>query len=61
MTRNSKDIVHLISLNTQGMRSGPKRARLREYIMQQKANIVFLQETHFTPDFEILIKNEFNK
>ena len=53
MTRNSKDIVHLISLNTQGMRSGAKRARLREYIMQQKANIVLLQETHFTPDFEI--------
>ena len=59
MTSNHKDILHLISLNTQGIRNGAKRARLREYIIQQKANIVFLQETHFTPEIESVIKNEF--
>ena len=60
MSSNNKDIVHFISLNAQGLRNSAKRARLREYISQQKANIIFLQETHFTPDIKTLIINEFN-
>ena len=51
------DIVHLISLNAQGLRNISKRARLKEWIFQQKADIIFLQETHFSLDIELLLKN----
>ena len=56
---NSEKIVHLISLNAQGLRSSLKRARLKEWIFQQKATIVFLQETHFTTEIEYLVKKDF--
>ena len=54
------DIVHFISLNAQGLRNISKRARLKEWIFQQKADIIFLQETHFSLDIEHLLKNEFD-
>ena len=55
---NSKlnNIVHFISLNVQGLRSKDKLARLGQYIIQQKANFVFIQETQFTIELEYLIK-----
>ena len=60
-TFKQNDIVHFISLNAQGLRMKEKRARLGQYIIQQKANFVFIQETHFTVDLEYLIKQEFNE
>ena len=58
-TTNFKDIVHLISINAQGMRNISKRARFKEWIFQQKANIILIQESHFTSDIEYLVQNEF--
>ena len=60
-TSKQNDIVHFISLNVQGLRNKDKRARLGQYIKQQKANFVFIQETHFTIELEYLIKQEFNE
>ena len=55
---NLKDVLHLISLNTQGLRNSAKRGRLT-YILQQKAQIIFLQETHFSLEIESLVENDF--
>lgn len=51
---------HIISLNCQGLRSGNKRARLKQYITMQKAEIVFIQESHFTPEISDSIREEFD-
>ncbi|VDI15401.1 blast:LINE-1 retrotransposable element ORF2 protein [Mytilus galloprovincialis] len=40
--------LHICSLNCQGLRKYEKRIRLKEWIKQQKCNIIFLQETHFS-------------
>lgn len=40
--------LRIISLNVQGLQNFHKRGRTRTWINCQKANIVFLQETHFT-------------
>ena len=58
--QSTSDFIHLLSLNVQGLRNSSKRARLNEYILQQKANIVFLQETHFTTEIKNIIENDFN-
>ena len=48
-----------ILLNVQGLRDKLKRARLKEYLSQQKADIAFLQETHFSSDMQSVLKDEF--
>lgn len=45
---------HFVSLNTQGLNNTNKMSRLLVWLKQQKAHIVFLQETHFSPS----IKND---
>ena len=57
--QNKKDIIHVVSVNTQGLKNSSKRARLHEWIKQQKCSIVLIQETHFTADMDILLKQEF--
>ena len=54
------DIVHLISVNAQGLRDILKSARLKEWTFQQKVDIIFLQKTHFSLDMEHLLKDEFD-
>ena len=45
--------IHFLSLNVQGLRDRLKRSRLKEYIDTQNAQIVYLQETHFTNDITV--------
>ena len=53
MDKNNEQVYdHFISLNTQGLRDRNKSLRLIEYIKQQKAHFIYLQETHFSPDIE---------
>ena len=52
--------IHFLSINVQGLRDKMKRARLREWLSQQKADIAFLQETHFTSDMNLVLKDEFS-
>ena len=54
--------IHFLSLNVQGLRDRLKRSRLKEYIATQKAQIVYLQETHFTNDITVkLLLQEFSE
>ncbi len=53
--------LHLVSINAQGLRDRAKRARLKQWIVQQKADIVFLQESHFTPDLMSTITTDFDE
>ena len=56
---NRLQYVHLLSLNVQGIRAQSKRLRLKEYIKQQNAQIILIQETHFTSEIEDSIKQDF--
>ena len=40
----------LLSLNVRGLRDFKKRKTIINWIMKQKADIIFLQETYSTPD-----------
>ena len=42
--------VHILTLNVQGIRDRKKQKRMFEWSKQQKASVLFLQETHLTPD-----------
>ena len=53
--------LHLLCLNTNGLRSSEKRSRLNEYIKFQKVDILYLQETHFTNDIFTKIRSEFDQ
>ena len=55
----NKDSVHLISMNAQGLGNINKQARFREWIKQQKAHIIFVQETHFTLNIETQLNQSF--
>ena len=48
MTENSN--VHILTLNVQGVRDKNKQKRVFEWAKQQKANILYIQETHLTTD-----------
>lgn len=50
---------HILSLNCQGLRHGQKLERLNQYILIQKANIVFIQESHFTPEMSTILHDKF--
>ena len=41
--------LHLLTLNAQGIRDKNKQRRFIEWCKQQKADLLFLQETHLTP------------
>jgi len=52
------DLLHIVTLNSQGLRDFLKRLRCKQWIIQQKVDVVFLKETHFTEDilpFYVLI------
>jgi hypothetical protein len=53
--------IQFLSLNCQGIRQFEKRARLKQYILSQKCQILLLSETHITVDIENLIAKEFNE
>jgi exonuclease III len=51
--------LHIGSLNVQVLRAKPKRLRFLEWVNQQKLDISFLQETHFTNDILEDVKTDF--
>lgn len=53
--------IHILSLNAQGLRDKTKRGRMLQWLMQQNANILFVQETHFTDELSNLIRKEFSE
>ena len=57
----TSEILHLISLNAQGLRDKCKRLRLVQWLSHQRADIVLLQETHFTIDLVKTLIYEFNE
>jgi len=56
---SSLNHIHFVSLNVQGLRDRYKRLRVLQWLKNQKAYIVFLQETHFTEDIIDIISQDF--
>lgn len=52
---------HILSLNVQGLRDKQKRARLIQWAKYQSADILLLQETHFTNILENELNIEFSE
>ncbi len=52
------DSLKILSLNVRGIRNKEKRKSIFSWIKNQKAKIVFLQETHVTKELQNLIENE---
>ena len=50
--------LHILTINTQGLREKQKRNRFYQWVKQQKAKIIFAQETHFTEDIIPFIRSE---
>ena len=50
--------LHILTINTQGLRDKLKRNRFYQWVKQQKAKIIFAQETHFTENMLPFIKTE---
>lgn len=50
--------IHCITFNTQGLREKQKRNRFYQWVKEQKANIVCIQETHFTKQIIKFINTE---
>ena len=50
--------VLISSLNVRGLRDHTKRRKVFHYLQRSEAGIIFLQETHCTPDIEKLWKAE---
>lgn len=48
--RSDNTNIHILTLNVQGVRDRNKQKRVYEWSKQQKASILFLQETHLTDD-----------
>ena len=53
------DIIHICSLNCQGLGSKDKRQRLYLWMSNQNCNILFVQESHFTGNQQNLLNEEF--
>ena len=47
-----------VSLNARGISNFPKRTTIFTWCRRQKADVIFLQETHSTKDNELLWKRE---
>ena len=54
------DILHICSLNCQGLRQKEKQKRVNLWLKNQKCNIMYMQETHFTESMEKNLYDEFN-
>ena len=50
MRKTENSNIHILTLNVQGVRDRNKQRRVFEWAKQQKANVLFLQETHLTTD-----------
>ena len=53
--------LHIITLNVQGWIDKNKRYRFYQWIKNQKCNIIFLQETHFTDKISKIVLNEISE
>ena len=51
--------IHILTLNVQGVRDKCKQQRLFQWAKQQKANVLFLQETHLTAETYEQINRQF--
>ena len=60
MQFNNKEYTDfkLLSLNVRGIRSATKRKALFMWLEEQKADIIFLQETYSTPEIEDLWRTQ---
>lgn len=56
-----KSNVHILTVNVQGLRDKNKQKRVFEWSKQQRANILYLQETHLTTDIIQNFNNQFNR
>ena len=54
------DTLHLCSLNCQGLGQKEKRQRLFQWAKNQKTHILYAQETHFTKNTILSLKQEFS-
>ena len=58
--KSDKSNLHILTLNVQGVRDRNKQKRVFELAKQQKANILFIQETHLTADITSSFDQQFN-
>lgn len=54
------DIFTLISINTQGLRNSTRRQAVFDLTKRKKYDVIFLQETHWTHDFNNDILREWS-
>ena len=54
-----KKFLHICTVNCKGLQQSEKRNRLIEWTNQQKCNILFMQETHFTETLTNKLYTEF--
>lgn len=52
------NVLHVLTLNVQGLRNKEKRFRLYEWLKHQNFGVAFLQETHFSDDLFKQINSE---
>ena len=50
--------LHTVTINAQGLRDKIKRNRFYEWVKNQKANIILVQETHFSEEILPFIRTE---
>ena len=53
------NILHICSINTNGLQQPEKRQRLIEWSKQQQCNILLMQETHFSQNIENKLIQDF--
>lgn len=53
------NILHICSINTNGLQQSEKRQRLIEWSKQQQCNILLMQETHFSQNIENKLIQDF--
>ena len=51
-------MIHFLSINVRGLRNKEKRNVFFKWCKDQKADIIFVQETYWTPDIEPVINSE---
>ena len=52
--------LKVISFNAHGLRDNNKRKQLFKLLREKKADIIFIQEAHCTPDVVNLWRNEWD-
>jgi len=55
----NNNILHICSINTNGLQQPEKRQRLIEWSKQQQCNILLMQETHFSQNIENKLIQDF--